>query len=172
MDNWKINKYDGQYSRYSEEVDKWIVGTPKPGDTIEVSNTISYEYPTIDKTEKVSGGVWNVNASWGFNNDGSVNIEDVREFNRTMFSVATATMAERVNDYITQNPVPIQDAYRSAIVNSTPRDVSQTRDGELVLTGGILSQIENSNTTIYRPLDLDSSLSLEEQFNRYVENEG
>lgn len=52
MTEWKINKYNGDYTRYSEEVDKWIEGTPLPGDVIHVTNKVTYEYPSVKGSNK------------------------------------------------------------------------------------------------------------------------
>ena len=48
---WKINKFNGDYNRFSEETGQWIVGTPEMGDTIEVTKDISYVYsvPAVPK---------------------------------------------------------------------------------------------------------------------------
>ena len=51
MTEWKINKYNGDYTRYSDEVEKWITGTPVNGDSIEVSKSITYEYAVEKSAE-------------------------------------------------------------------------------------------------------------------------
>lgn len=48
---WKISRFSGRYSRWDEESQSWINGTPSKGDIVEVTPDIRYEY-YVDNGEK------------------------------------------------------------------------------------------------------------------------
>ena len=187
MTEWTINKFNGDYSRYSEEVEDWIIGTPKPGDVVNITTDLFYEYPeereqdlngtsmrNTFSTARRGGRDEAARQAWldeavsgtfatSVNTAGEIRYVDptVLTSNTIMSSDGEGTITITANE--------LANGFTATAVSEDTDTVNytmNTSEEDLQLGEGLLSQIESSGTTTSYNSNRFTIQDLEDMVNR------